>query len=224
MSVSNSYFLNLSDRPLPGSYPDLPSGFKYLQGEAARDFWADARADWIKQHGGGSSPSPSSPSNPGTAAPGTNTVVGTDVSQTLTGTAGVDSLSARGGHDRLFGKGGNDTLSGGDGQDKFVFDTAPNGGNVDTITDFARGSDRIYLDNAVFSKLGSAGSISSPNVLNSSFFEGDGSADDSNDFVLYNRSSGDLYYDTNGSSSGGSVKFAEVNSGLDLQYSDIFVV
>ena len=51
-------------------------------------------------------------------------------------------------------------LTGGTGQDTFAFDTAYASGNVDTITDFYAADDALYLDNAVFTKLG-AGSLSS---------------------------------------------------------------
>jgi Ca2+-binding RTX toxin-like protein len=214
MEVTNSYFLNLSDQALPSYYPDIPSGFKYLQGKAARDFWADARADWIAEHGSVGTASSSLPS--------INTITGTDSSQTLTGTAAADSISGRGGDDRLFGKGGNDILSGGAGRDKFVFDTKPGTGNVDEIADFQLGTDRIYLDNSIFAKLG-AGSLSAPRVLNASYFES-GAVNDSNDFVIYNRSTGALFYDANGSSSGAPVKIAEVDAGLNLQFDDVFVV
>jgi Ca2+-binding RTX toxin-like protein len=214
--VTNSYFLNLSDQALPRWYPDIPDGFRYLQGNAARDFWADARADWVAEHGSGGSSSSSS-------LPSINTIVGTENSQTMTGTAAADSISGRGGNDRLLGKGGSDILSGGSGRDSFVFDTGPGTSNMDRITDFLPGTDRIFLDNSVFAKLG-AGSLSSPRVLSASFFESDGTADDSNDFVIYDRSTGALFYDSNGSASGGSVKVAQIGAGLNLQYDDVFVV
>ena len=45
MTAENSYYLNLSNTPLPKSYPDIPQGFTVLQGQAARDFWADASGE-----------------------------------------------------------------------------------------------------------------------------------------------------------------------------------
>jgi Ca2+-binding RTX toxin-like protein len=219
--VSNSYFLNLSDSPLPGTYPKLPAGFKYLQGKAARDFWADARADWIAERGGGGTSASTSMS--ASSESSTNPISGTDSSQTLTGTAAADSISARGGNDTILGKGGNDILAGGSGRDNFVFDTKPGSGNVDKITDFLPEADRIYLDNASFAKLGS-GSVSSPAMLSSALFESDGKADDGNDHLIYDRSTGALYYDADGSGSNGRVKVAEIGAGQNLQYDDVFVV
>jgi uncharacterized protein len=42
-------------------------------------------------------------------------------------------------HDRIVGGAGNDTITGGPGNDTFVFNSPSDG--VDTITDFALGSD-----------------------------------------------------------------------------------
>ena len=50
--------LNLSDEPLPSDYPMPPSGWTVLQGQAARDYWANARADWIDHHNNGSDAAP----------------------------------------------------------------------------------------------------------------------------------------------------------------------
>lgn len=49
-----NYFLNLSDTPLPAGYPTPPAGWTVLQGQAARDYWQNARASWITTHSGGS--------------------------------------------------------------------------------------------------------------------------------------------------------------------------
>ena len=45
-------FLNLSDVPLPATYPVLPSGFTLLQGQVARDYWEAARTAWLDNHDG----------------------------------------------------------------------------------------------------------------------------------------------------------------------------
>ena len=49
---SNNYLLNLSDEPLPSDYPMPPAGWTVLQGQAARDYWAEAKANWIENHDG----------------------------------------------------------------------------------------------------------------------------------------------------------------------------
>ncbi|MGO4572868.1 M10 family metallopeptidase C-terminal domain-containing protein, partial [Microvirga sp. 2TAF3] len=73
----------------------------------------------------------------------------------LKGTKGKDLLKGGSGSDKLYGGLGNDVLTGGAGKDIFVFDTKPNKKtNLDTITDFNVKDDTIWLDNAVFKKLG----------------------------------------------------------------------
>jgi serralysin len=58
------------------------------------------------------------------------------------GMAGNDTLLGGAGDDYLSGGSGRDQLTGGSGSDQFVFDAALNRtGNVDIITDFARGQD-----------------------------------------------------------------------------------
>ena len=96
---------------------------------------------------------------------------------------------------------------------------------VDTIKDFNTSGDLIYLDNAIFTKLGS-GSMSSPHRLSSSYFE-DGAgvkADDSNDYILYEANSGALSYDADGNGSGAAVQIAQLSPGLALSHFDIFIV
>lgn len=53
---SGNVFLNLSDTPLPSDYPAPPSGWTVLEGQAARDYWAEASAAWIESHEGGDVP------------------------------------------------------------------------------------------------------------------------------------------------------------------------
>jgi Ca2+-binding RTX toxin-like protein len=150
-----------------------------------------------------------------------NTINGTGHSDTLVGTAAADRIYGSDGGDKIFGKEGNDILTGGADWDKFVFDTALGSGNVDTITDFDPRYDYIYLDNAIFTKLGS-GSLSSPHRLSSSWF--DDWADDSNDYVLYDKATGVLSYDADGNGSGAAIQIAHLTPGTDLGNVDIFVV
>lgn len=76
----------------------------------------------------------------------------------LYGGDGDDVLSGGIGNDILRGSAGADTLTGGAGADQFVFYAALGATNVDRITDFAHGVDKIVLDDDIFTTL-SPGSI-----------------------------------------------------------------
>jgi Ca2+-binding RTX toxin-like protein len=70
----------------------------------------------------------------------------------LKGLGGNDIIDAGGGSDTIIGGAGHDTMTGGLGNDKFVFEHASDGPmsaatyyDMDTITDFVRGEDKIDL-------------------------------------------------------------------------------
>jgi Ca2+-binding RTX toxin-like protein len=92
-------------------------------------------------------------------------------------------------------------MSGGAGQDRFVFDSTPAAGNVDGIQDFNVTDDTILLDRAVFTALGS------PGALSAEAFSTTG-ASDLNDRILYNTSTGQLFYDADGLGGGAAIQFA----------------
>ena len=244
-------FLNLSDQPLPSDYPLPKSGFTILQGQVARDYWEKSKAAWLDNHDGTplsdvtalpplpgatvtvtpvasvSDPTTTTITAPTTTTTTTSTVNvinGTNNSETLSGGSGADQINGSGGIDKIFGKGGSDVLTGGSGKDKFVFDTALDG-SIDRITDFSTADDHIYLDNAIFTALGS-GSWSSPKYLSSSYLE-DGAgakADDANDFITYDSNTGMLSYDADGNGAGAPIAFAQLSTGLNLSHFDFYVV
>jgi serralysin len=125
-----------------------------------------------------------------------DTLTGSQFVNALVGGAGDDVISAGNGNDSLSGGLGNDTLTGGVGKDNFRLDTALSSINVDKITDFKVDDDTIQLENTVFTKLTSLG------VLNADFFRagaGQIAGVDANDFLIYNTTTGDLFYDADGS-------------------------
>lgn len=141
----------------------------------------------------------------------------------LRGDAGDDFLLGNAGDDSLFGGSGTDTLRGGPGHDVFGFSSWPNGEtNRDRLPDFNVKDDTIWLDNAVFKKLGK-GSEANPGKLNKSFFRLGDEARDRNDFVVYNPKSGLLSYDQDGAGPKDSVEVALFSKGLKMTYHDIFV-
>lgn len=138
--------------------------------------------------------------------------------------------------DVFVGNGGNDTLTGGGGKDTFVFgkvyeevvtgssttvqtytNTAFNLTGVDTITDFSRGNDKIELHLDQYSQL--AGFNSSMLRVNST-----GTAQDANDYLVYNTTTKTLSYDADGNGSGAKVDIAILTGVNTLSASDFVIV
>jgi Ca2+-binding RTX toxin-like protein len=129
---------------------------------------------------------------------------------------GNDVLKGKGGSDSFFGGNGNDKLTGGGGADHFWFITPPGQGkNVDTITDFEVGVDKIHLGAGQFSVLSSSPGSSS--VADNFVI---GHPHDHNDYFIYKPGSGKLIYDSNGNGNGGGVVFAILDKHLDLTAAD----
>ncbi|MGO4387393.1 hypothetical protein AB4Y85_07635 [Microvirga sp. 2YAF29] len=149
------------------------------------------------------------------------------VHEIIKGSDGNDVLVGSGGlgMDRLYGGLGNDTLEGRKGKDIFVFNTKTNKKtNVDTIKDFSVKDDTIWLDNAVFKKLGKAGSEKKPAKLSKDFFTIGTKAADAKDYLIYNKKTGALYYDADGTGSAAQIQIAKVGKNLKLTEKDFFVV
>jgi Ca2+-binding RTX toxin-like protein len=135
-----------------------------------------------------------------------NYLLGNGSANTLRGMAGRDSLDGGAGNDTLYGGTQNDSLTGGAGADVFAFDVAPSSDHYDTITDFASGSDRIQLDGNVFAAIGMSGSFSAGDERFKIAVGGNGT--DPTDRIIYDPSSGHLFYDFDGSGTGVARIFA----------------
>lgn len=149
-------------------------------------------------------------------------VLGSNGGDSLIGAGGAQTLSSRMGDDTLAGGASVDTLWGGGGADTFVFREMGTA-NADRISDFASGSDELHLDDAAFSAIGAMGSFAASDArfkANSS-----GTATDTNDRVVFNTSTGQLYYDADGSGSGAAAQLiATVQAGASVAAADIVVV
>jgi Ca2+-binding RTX toxin-like protein len=152
----------------------------------------------------------------GTAATG----IGNALANVIIGNNSANALNGLGGNDTLSGGLGNDTLTGGLHADNFVFKTSPNyTTNREILTDFSHADDTIQLDNAIFTKLGANG------VLNINFFRTGSTALDANDYLLYNKVNGALYYDSNGNGAGGGIQIATLtNKPPILAFNDFVVI
>ena len=155
---------------------------------------------------------------------GANSLTGTAFNDILDGGAGNDKLFGGAGDDTLIGGNGNDTLTGGAGRDSFVFNTAPSASmNRDTITDFMSGTDELHFSKAVFTGFGYEGELSAGQFRSGA---GETTAHDSSDRIIYNTSSGALYYDADGEGGVAAVQVAIIgtSSHPGLLASDIHII
>jgi Ca2+-binding RTX toxin-like protein len=145
-----------------------------------------------------------------------NTLTGNSAANTLTGLGDSDRLVGNAGNDTLVGGTGNDTLNGGAGNDVFRFNGALNATtNRDTISDFTPVDDTIQLENAIFAALTTTGTLAAE-----AFYSNAGAvaAHDLTDRIIYDTSTGALYYDPDGNAVGGvgAVQFATLTDSPDL--------
>ena len=138
----------------------------------------------------------------------------------LRGNSAANHLRGGTGNDNLTGLVGDDTLTGNAGQDRFVFNSALNANsNVDTIADFNPAADRILLDENVFAAL-------APGTLpQDAFYSANGaiSGNDAQDRIVYNRATGDLYYDADGSGSATAILFATLTGAPSISAADFLI-
>ena len=135
----------------------------------------------------------------------------------LIGGGGNDALNGGEGNDTLNGSAGNDTMTGGAGADTFQFNVAPVAGNVDTITDFQHLSDHIALSRSVFTALNAGSSLSA-----SAFVVGS-AAGDADDRIIYQKGTGQIWYDADGNGAGAKVLVATVTPNLVLSAADFSI-
>ncbi|HET6942281.1 MAG TPA: SGNH/GDSL hydrolase family protein [Sphingomicrobium sp.] len=135
-------------------------------------------------------------------------LTGNNIDQSIIGNAGANIIDGKGGADGLWGLGGSDT---------FFFSTALGPTNVDRIYDFDPIADTIRLDDAIFGGL-SLGSLSP-----GAFALGPIAAQ-ADDRIIYDPTSGKLYFDADGIGGMAQVHFATLNAGLSLTAADFFVV
>jgi Ca2+-binding RTX toxin-like protein len=153
-------------------------------------------------------------------------VLGNNGANILAGGGAADDLSGLGGNDILLGDDGADTLNGGlgadvlnggGGADLFVFANALGAGNVDTVQDHATGQDRFLLEDSVFAGLGTG-------VLAAGAFVTGSAAHDADDRILYDPTTGALYFDADGTGAAAAIQFATLIPGTSLVASDFVVI
>ncbi|TGP44364.1 calcium-binding protein [bacterium M00.F.Ca.ET.230.01.1.1] len=135
-------------------------------------------------------------------------LTGNELRQHIIGNAGDNIINGGGGGDWLTGNGGHDT---------FVFKSALGSGNVATITDFNPSLDKIQLDHAIFAGL-------TVGALTSDAFYAGTAAHDTSDHIVYNSSTGALYFDSDGSASAAQIQFAALSPHLAVTANSFAVV
>jgi serralysin len=120
----------------------------------------------------------------------------------------------------LTGGGGGDVLRGAGGSDRFVFTGKLNAGNVDTVLDFKHDRDTVALDDKFFKAIGS--SLSSGEFWAKA---GAKKAHDADDRIIYNSTTGNLYYDPDGRpGSKVAILFATLSNTPTLDHGDFLIV
>jgi beta-glucanase (GH16 family) len=148
----------------------------------------------------------------------------------LVGTSARNTLAGQSGDDTIIGKSNRDVLVGGTGSDTFVFDTKLSKSNTDTIKDFKVKDDAIWLekdlfrDNKSFYKSIKKATEDNPVKLSKAFFVSGSQAKDGNDYFVYNKKTGVLSYDKNGSEAGGLVEIAKFSNTAAVSHLDIFFI
>jgi len=152
--------------------------------------------------------------------------IGTPGNDVLKGTSGIDGFYGLSGNDVIYGYGGNDALAGGSGNDRlyggagndyFFFDSRLNATtNVDKIMDFRAADDAIGLSRSIFKKIGSG-------PLKESAFHVGKKAHDKDDRIIYDKATGSLYYDPDGTGAAAKIKFAILANKATITFADFAV-
>lgn len=94
-----------------------------------------------------------------------------------------------------------------------MFSDTLDGGNVDTIGDFNVAADTIELSGFIFNAIASG-------TLAANAFVIGAAAADADDRIIYDPTTGALYYDADGDGAGAAVQFATLGTGLALTNAD----
>jgi Ca2+-binding RTX toxin-like protein len=154
--------------------------------------------------------------------------IGNGLNNVITGNQGESVLNGGAGNDTLTGGAKNDVLTGDTGSDRFVFDTdaAFMAQNIDVITDFISGTDKIVLDKATFTALTSAAGDWSNTSNEFAIVANDSLAETSAQLIVYSSGTGNLFYNQNGATTGlgsGGGQFADLSDTPTLVASDFTI-
>jgi Ca2+-binding RTX toxin-like protein len=158
-----------------------------------------------------------------------NILTGNSNNNTLSGEGGKDTLIGGDGNDTLIGGAGDDILTGGNGGDFFLYNTNAAFSSAaigsDRITDFVKGSDKIILDKTTFTALQSSAGNGFSIINEFAVVSSNAVAAISSAKIVYNQSSGTLFYNQNGVASGfgTGAEFANFTGNPSLTASDFVI-
>ncbi|MBN3922907.1 cadherin-like domain-containing protein [Nostoc sp. NMS4] len=147
-----------------------------------------------------------------------NTLTGGDGNDSLFGNSGNDTLLGGTGDDLLVGGVGRDVLTGGIGQDSFNL-TGSRTGGYDTIADFTLGDDTILISKAEFALVQSQNT-----TLDSGLFRLGTSAIAGGDRFIYDQTTGNLFFDADGTGKAAQVQIAQFSNQAMLTNVNITVI
>ena len=149
--------------------------------------------------------------------------IGSPDNLSITGNGLDNSITGWDGRNFISGGAGHDTLTGAGAADSFMFDVTPGTANADVVVDFSSGTDALVLDGNVMPAIGASGAFAAADAR---FFAQAGatSGHDADDRVVYDTSTGNLYYDADGSGAGAAQLFATVQGAPALAARDVSVV
>jgi serralysin len=120
----------------------------------------------------------------------------------------------------LVGGAGSDVLTGGDGADRFVFESPVKaGGDVDTVTDFGSGIDKIALAGSIFTALRGDTDLSDNLWLTTSTNPATARSN-----LVFDPQSGVLGYDPDGSGPASSIAICTLVGVTKLGPGDLMMV
>jgi Ca2+-binding RTX toxin-like protein len=138
---------------------------------------------------------------------------------TIDGDAGNDNITGTSFNDLIIGGAGTDSITLGTGNDTVRFNSLT---GIDTVADYTPSDDLIQLAKSVF-----VGLTTASGALSSGEFEsgaGLTAAATSAGRVVYNSTSGALYYDADGTGGNAAVQIATLTGAPVLNHNEFFIV
>ncbi len=147
---------------------------------------------------------------------GNDLLRGNQGNDTLQADTGDDIAMGGSGDDVLVGGTGNDTLIGGSGNDSFTFEQIGEG--FTKVADFNNGNDRIVLSASGFDD-----TLVINQTISANQFVIGTKALDTSDRIIYNNTTGDLFFDADGTGNTEKLKVATFISNPNITDANIFI-